>query len=169
MGTSFVTLSREPSEDERGFWISDSMLELWLRLLALHLPEPTDVGETARTPTAQGAAAIRDQWLLASRGYFNGCVPHGMGDACLTEDGRAVVRAAIEGLLTSLQQSEAPLDAATLNLFGMQGSFERPIERKWLREVGYAFVDLLDGKITGLASSAEVMPGSVPYERGMVR
>src|SRR5262249_50741042 len=45
MGTTFVTLSHESSGKERGFWMRDEMLEVWLRLLALHLPEPTDSGE----------------------------------------------------------------------------------------------------------------------------
>lgn len=65
MGTTFVTLDPSP-----GFWMSDSMLELWLRLLALHLPEPTDEEAEAAT------LPIRNQWLLASRGYFTGHVPH---------------------------------------------------------------------------------------------
>ena len=137
----------------------DGMLELWLRLLALHLPEPTNGGEHQATPT------VRDRWLLASRGYFNGCIPHGMEDACVTDEGRAVVRLAIDSLLAALQRTKTPLDADTLNLLGIEGQFTGPIERKWLQEVGYAFLDLLDGKIACVASSTDVMPGSKPYER----
>ena len=109
MGTTFVTLSRETSGKDPGFWMRDGMLELWLRLLALHLPEPTDGGEH------QATLKIRNQWLLASRGYFVGCVPHGMEDACATQEGRAVVRMAVDSLLAALQQTKVPLDAATLN------------------------------------------------------
>ena len=110
MGTTFVTLSREASGKEPGFWMRDSMLELWLRLLALHLPEPTDSGQHRAT------LAIRNQWLLASRGYFGGCVPHGMEEACATPEGRNVVRDAIDSLLGALQRASAPLDAGTLDL-----------------------------------------------------
>jgi hypothetical protein len=160
MGTTFVTLSRETSGKELGFWMRDGMLELWLRMLALHLPEPTDSGEHRAT------LEIRNRWLLASRGYFVGCVPHGMEDACGTAEGRAVVRMAIDSLLGELQQTKTSLDADTLNLLGIEGGqFTAPIERKWLQEIGHAFLDLLDGKISCVPSSTEVMPGSKPYKR----
>jgi hypothetical protein len=162
MGTTFVTLSRETSGKEPGFWMRDGMLELWLRLLALHLPEPTDSGEH------QATLKIRKQWLLASRGYFNGCVPHGMEDACATPEGKAVVRMALDSLLAALQQAKTPLDADTLNLLGIEeGQFTAPIERKWLEDVGHAFLDLLDGNISCVPSSTEVMPGSKPYKRSI--
>src|SRR5262249_11537558 len=125
IGTTFVTLSRETPGNEPGFWMHDGMLELWLRLLALHLPEPTDSGETQATPE------IRNLWQLASRGYFVGCVPHGMEDACATQEGRAVVRMAIDSLVAALGQAETPLDADTRNLLGIEGWFTAPIERKW--------------------------------------
>ena len=47
MGTSFVSISGH------GFWIQDSLLELWLRLLALHIEDPVESGGLATT--------IRDQ------------------------------------------------------------------------------------------------------------
>jgi hypothetical protein len=163
MGTTFVTLSRDVSGNEPGFWMRDALLELWLRLLALHLPEPTDSGEY------QATLKIRNQWLLASRGYFGGCVPHGMEDACETQEGRTVVRLAIDSLLAALRCANAPLDADTLNLLGIEGGcFGRPIERQWLQEIGHAFLDLLDGKISGVSSSADVMPGSRPYKRNVI-
>lgn len=159
MGTTFVTLSREVSGKEPGFWMRDGMLEVWLRLLALHLPEPNDNGDH------QATLPIRNQWLLASRGYFGGCVPHGMEDACATQPGRDVVRIAIDSLLGAIGQSPKPLDSDTLNLLGIEGIQFAPIERNLLQEVGYAFLDLLDGRITGTASSTDVMPGSKPYSR----
>ena len=135
------------------------MLELWLRLLALHLPDATTSDEYDATNE------IQNKWLLASRGYCTGCVPHGMNDICATQQGRAVVHSAIDSLLTALRQTAMPLDADTLNLLGIEGQFTAPVERKWLEEIGYAFLDLLAGKITGTAASTEVMPGSKPYQR----
>jgi hypothetical protein len=158
MGTTFVTLSREFSEKETGFWMRDGMLEIWLRLLALHLPEPTDSGEHRTT------IEIRNRWLLASRGYFGGCVPHSLGDACATPEGRAVVRCAIDSVLAALGKGSTPLDAGTLDLLGIEGVQFASIERRWLQEIGQAFIDLLDGKITCIVSSTEVMPGSKPYK-----
>ena len=35
MGTTFIRLG------EHGFWVRDSLLELWLRLAALHIKDPT--------------------------------------------------------------------------------------------------------------------------------
>ena len=145
---------------EPGFWMNDGMLELWLRLLALHLPEPNDYGEHAAT------LDIRNRWLLASRGYFGGCVPHDMEFACSTPEGRDVVRKAIDSLLCELCRVDSPLDAATINLLGIEGGqFCSSIERSCLKDVAYAFIDLLDGKIKGKASPAEVMPGTKPYRR----
>lgn len=158
MGTTFVTLSREVSGNEPGFWMRDGMLEIWLRLLALHMPEPTDGGEH------QATLEIRNQWLLASRGYFVGCVPHGMEEACATPEGRAVIRSGINSLLAALQKGSTALDAGTLDLLGIEGIQFAPIERRWLQEIGQAFIDLLDGKITCTASSTDVMPGSKPYK-----
>lgn len=157
MGTTFVTLTDSSSGEQPGFWMNDGMLELWLRLLALHLPEPTGSGEFAAT------REIRNQWLLASRGYFMGCIPHGMEEACATPEGRTVVRMAIESLLTAFQRTPEPLDAATLGLLGFEHGYGRSIERPRLEDVGHAFLDLLDGKISCLASSTDVMPGSTPY------
>ena len=159
MGTTFVTLTCGVSGKEPGFWMNDGMLELWLRLLALHLPEPTNDGEHRAT------IEIRNKWLLASRGYFVGCVPHDMEEACATQEGRAVIRIAIDSLLAALRQTTTPLHADTLNLLAIEGQFTAPLERKWLEEIGHAFLDLLDGKISCVSASTEVMPGSKPYKR----
>lgn len=156
MGTTFVTITEGSSG--AGFWMRDDMLELWLRLLALHLPEPNNKGEH------RASIEIRNKWLLASRFYFMGCVPHGLEEACATAEGRAVVREAIASLMAALGRSNAPLDPPALNLLGFSGwDFSQTIERKWLHEIGQAFLDLLDGKITCTARSTEIIPGSIPY------
>jgi|SRR5579862_6856646 len=163
MGTTFVTLARETSGSEPGFWMRDGMLELWLRLLALHLPEPTNIGEH------QASIEIRNRWLLASRGYFGGCVPHNMEEACSTQAGCDVVRIAINSLLGALDLAPKSLDSDTLDLLGVEGVRFATIERRSLQEIGHAFLDLLDGKITCTASSTDVMPGSKPYKSALQR
>lgn len=159
MGTSFVTITDGTAGTEPGFWMRDEMLELWLRLLALHLPEPTDAGENTATPE------IRNKWLLASRGYFNGCVPHAMEFACSTPERMAVVRAAIKSLMANIDKSDAALSADTLNLLGNDGYNYFDLDRNRLRDIGLAFIDLLDGRINQTAHSTDVMPGSKPYVR----
>ena len=159
MGTSFVTITDGTSGSEPGFWMRDEMLELWLRLLALHLPEPTNAGGNSSTPE------IRDRWLLASRGSFNGCVPHDMAFACATPERMKVVRAATKSLMANLDKSDSVLFANTLNLLGNEGYTYSDLDRNRLRDVGFAFIDLLDGRIDQTAHSTDVMPGSKPYVR----
>ena len=160
MGTSFVTITDGNTGDEPGFWMRDSMLELWLRLLVLHLPEPTDKGCHQSTP------GIRSRWMLASTGYFSGCVPHDMEFACSTVDGRTAVVTAVQSLMKSLNKHDSALDPNMLNLLGNKGVvFNQPIDRERLRDIGQAFLDLIDGRFVGTARSTDVMPGSKPYVR----
>jgi len=129
----------------------DGMLELWLRLLALHLEDPS--GQTR-------LREIRDNWLLASRGYFSGHVPVGLDDAVSTTEGCAFVVAAIESLIRTLKKGPAKLDHHTLNLLGFEGSeFTHDVERERLIEIGDAFLALIAGEIRSDASSTEFMPG----------
>jgi hypothetical protein len=159
MGTTFITLTSISTAQDLGFWMRDNVLELWLRLLALHLPEPKDNGEHQTT------FAIRNRWLLASRYSYVGCVPHGMEEVCATSEGRQVVRLAIESLLAALDRAPVTFDPQTLNLLGMADDLMliAPIERRALQGIGQAFLDLLDGKINGTCSSTAIMPGSKPY------
>lgn len=160
MGTTFVTLTHGATGSERGFWMRDELLELWLRLLALHLPEPTDSGEH------RASIEIRSRWLLASRGGFTGCIPHCLEDACATPEGREVVRLAIDSLLLALGRAPATLDAGVLGLLGIEGYRAEALDRQMLQDIGAAFADLIGGKVAGTASSTAVMPGSKPYQRG---
>ncbi len=161
MGTSFVYITpvSQSGADTFGFWIHDSILALWLRLLALHLPNPHDDG------TYKVSLDIRNQWLVASLGCFQGCVPHGMEDACATSEGREVVRIAIKSLNDALEVIDNPIPKDALNLLGIEGIvFEAPEEKKRIQEIGYAFLDLLDGKLTStVSSSSGISPGTIPY------
>jgi hypothetical protein len=160
MGTTFVTICKGTSGDEPGFWVRDEMLALWLRLLALHLPEPYDQGEHAAA-----TLAIRNRWLLASRFYFGGCTPYDMDTACANLESRQVVRLAIDSLMAALNRSNVPLQADTINLLAIGDCKIVDVERDWLRDIGYAFIDLLEGRITATARSTDIMPGSKPYTR----
>ena len=161
MGTSFVSVN-----GEHGFWMRDSTLELWLRLLTLHIPEPTDNDSPA---THQLTRQIRDQWLLASKGYFGGCVPDGMEDAASTEQGSRIVRAAIQSLLRALESAPQLLNKDVLNLLGIEGVTFFDMETYRLVEVGHAFLGLLNGEIKGTASSTAFMPGSTPVPNQSLR
>jgi hypothetical protein len=148
VGTTFVSIGG------RGFWINDGILELWLRLLALHVEDPVESGSLATN--------IRDQWLLASRGFCTGCVPQGLEEAVSTPEGEARVRAAIRSLLDDLKSAPSYLSKGELNLMGFAVTFLDDIEKWRLVEVGRAYLDLLDGQITSGPSDASFMPGSRP-------
>lgn len=130
----------------------DSVLELWLRLLALQLNSPSDA-----------AIAYQRYWMTASCGAFNGCVPDHLNEIDDFADGREVVRRAIHDLLEILSRSDAPWNADTLDLLGMNGY--EGVERNALKEVAFAFLDLLDGRITRTLTAEEAMPGTKPYRR----
>lgn len=137
----------------RGFWVQDSVLELWLRLLALHIEDPPKSGSVA--------THIRDQWLLGSRGQYIGCIPVDLDEALATAEGAVLVRAAVHSLLAALAAAPSHLGHDALNLMGFSGGvFTAPIETRRLPQVGGAFLDLLDGKINADASDTSFMPGS---------
>ena len=135
--------------------MSDGILELWLRLLALHIEEPTLTDATSL------GRKIRDQWLLASRGFFMGCIPVNLDEAVSTPESRALVVAAIESLICAAKKAPAGLDYHTLNLLGfVNGEFTRNFESERLVEIGEAFLALIAGEIHSDATSTEFMPGS---------
>ncbi len=147
MGSSFVGISG------RGFWVQDSLLELWLRLLALHIDDPAE--------SDVAAGIIRDQWLLASRGYFSGCVPHGLEEAVSTTEGAALVRAAVGSLLEALAMAPSGLGKDVLNLMGFSGGpFTGDVATQGLIEISIAFLGLLDGDVTAGPDDRSLTSGS---------
>lgn len=152
MGSSFVTC-----DDEHGFWMRDEVLELWLRLLALHIPEPSD---DAPETTRRISRSIRDGWLLNSRGWFNGFVCAGLVSAVATAEGSSVVRSAIASLRTALRRQPPTLSKSVLNLLGFEYDFSQDFETRRLVDVADAFLELLDGRVTDTASDTSRMPGT---------
>ncbi|MCB9683422.1 MAG: hypothetical protein H6735_00110 [Alphaproteobacteria bacterium] len=147
MGSSFVDI------DGRGFWVQDGILELWLRLLALHLEEP-GLDQRRGSPVLK----TRDQWLLISKVHFNGCVPVCLGEAVQDDEGRRVVMAGIRSLITALRRAPPVLDRGPLNLLGHQNGGWNDIETSKLLEIGEAFLDLVERGIGADASSARMLP-----------
>src|SRR5262249_52171129 len=107
MGTTFISVRGN------GFWMRDSLLELWLRLVSLHVEDHVDRDCVAHQ--------IRDEWLLASRGHFTGCVPVHLEENIATEEGRTIVVTAIQSLSAALKVVPPWLDFNVLNLMGMTG------------------------------------------------
>jgi len=104
---------------------------------------------------------FRDDWLLASRGYFLGCIPHNLEQTVSTAEGRAIALRAIDSLKAALEAGPALVDHGTLNLLGFyEGNFVRGVETSRLIEVANAFKDLIAGRIECDVTSTAFMPGS---------
>lgn len=145
MGTTLVCINEEPLS---GFWMRDPLLELWLRLATLHIDDPTEPGL---------ANTIRDQWHLASRGFFNGCVPHGLEEFGNMAEGRRILGQAIGTLGRRLAPLDGALDARFLAILGC-GNWQRDVEVWRLKEVNRAMLDLLKGEIRFDPSSTSSCP-----------
>ena len=77
-----------------------------------------------------------------------------------SQEGETLVRAAIHSLLESLKAAPSHLSKDVFNLMGFTGgTFTADIETRRLVEVGHAYLDLLDGKITAGPSDTSFMPG----------
>ena len=153
MGTSYVNIG------QAGFWMRDAVLELWLRLLALHLPEP---GVNDTTKQAELARTIRDAWLFTSRGWCNGCVDPDLERFARTDSGKSIILAAMDSLRKRLRKAPDQLNKDVLNLLGWDGiEYMHDFETQRLLQVESAFRDLIEGRITDTIQPTEFMPGSV--------
>jgi hypothetical protein len=145
MGSTYITF-KNPALDQNlggGFWMRDGLLEVWLRLLSLHVEVPVINGAVIRESLA---TSIRDQWLLASGGHFIGCIPHGLEEAASTPEGKAIIRTAVLSLLEALSKTGDWIAKDTLNLMGIEGEFEADLKISDFIGIGRTFLDLLDGK-----------------------
>jgi hypothetical protein len=146
MSTSFVSIGGN------GFWMNDSILELFLRLVSLHIEDPKEA--------ASAAHKIRDGWLFASRGYCTGFCPVDLEEHTNTSEGKTIVLAAIESLLKALKDGPTTLDKDVLNILGMSGEFTQNFESARLIDVGESFAALIHGHSFGGPGSGSPMPGS---------
>jgi len=143
MGSTFVTLGRDASgnpasgETQVGFWMQDSILEIWLRLLALHIREPQEYGDIANV--------IRNQWLFASRHHFMGCVPHFLEEATSSTEGFSLVVDAVQSLSVALASATGHICGESLSLLCFESEMG-DVEIAVLRDVAAAFRDLLNRK-----------------------
>ncbi|PQO37955.1 hypothetical protein [Blastopirellula marina] len=153
MGRTFVTI-----DQEHGFWVNDSFLELALRLLLLHLEHSP--GDDAP------CHAIRKKWHLASTGFFNGHVPDALDFAVSTEEGRAATLKAMRSLVNGLNDSPELLSKDVLNLLWQDQYCEwgKDVETRMLLEVVHAMIGLVEGGISTTAMTSDGLPRP-PHKR----
>ena len=125
---------------EFGFWVINEQLDLFYRLLALHIDEP------APEDVNSEAYIIRNILLLESKLGFQNFAPSGFEEVAPTESAKAIVIFAVTSLLEALNKI-AKIDGPTLNLLGMSDEFVGELNPKTYIEIGNAFIDLLKGRI----------------------
>jgi hypothetical protein len=140
--------------EQSGFWMHDTILELWLRWAALHIDDQCADPALARR--------IRDQWLLASRGLCRGTVPLDLVADTATGPGRDIVLGAAASLLKSLREGPPVLSRDVINLMGMSGKFMNDVETHRLIEVSESIIGWIGGKAFGGNVDHSFMPGSSP-------
>lgn len=147
MGTSFVSIG------DKGFWMRDAVLCLWLRMVALQI----ECGGN----DADALTRLRNEWMLQSQIAVPGVVATNLDTIADDETAKQAVSAAIHRVLKSLSAFGDAVEPETLNLLGLD-VWAQPEETSRLRTIGTAFLDLLEGKITTEADSTDFMPGSKP-------
>jgi len=102
---------------------------------------------------------LRDRWLLASAGYFNGCVSASL-DEFLTNDDRVSVIIRVSGRsIQSLRAFGAFVPEAFLNALNItQFTADWPIE--WFERIADTFILLLRGELTSDASTSPTLPAT---------
>ena len=144
MGTSFVTLSSsrkvgpDGSAVRNGIWVNDSILQLLLRLLALHIPEPPPGA------ALDDSRDVRDRWLLASGVSFPGCVPHDLEVIAMTRTGLSVARSALISLTSALDDMSPRLSGQLFSLLGMGEPIGKDLSTDDLKAIASDIVGLID-------------------------
>lgn len=146
MGSSFTEFRGN------GFWSRDFLLEVWLRVLSLHLDDDVHL------PGWQHD--LRDKWLLASAGFFSGCIYPALDEFLTDSDRIAAILRASDRSIKSLRAFGDYVPAAFLNALGIKGIFtsDQPIE--YYELIANRFNALLRGELTTDASTSPVLPAT---------
>ena len=121
----------------QGFWSRDVQLELWLRLLALNLPD-------ALVPGWQ--KDLQHEWFFWSSGRCNGFVSAQLDT--LSDDPEKVVTVlrSARKTLDLIRACGECIPSSFLNLLGISGSFEQEFPTRLIIETGEQFMAILENK-----------------------
>jgi hypothetical protein len=147
MGRSFVS-----ADNEHGFWMHDTTHELWLFILANRLPTTFD--------PASKAAAMRTQWIDASKIHAGGIVFDDLSEFASDIEGRSLIREAVQSLRETLTKAPERIDPTALLLFHEEFAFGGPLLRSRLLETADAWLKLLDAQVTTKAKDGWFVPAS---------
>lgn len=145
-------ISLEDGSDRPGFWVIDRFLEVYLRFLLQHLENSPEADSPSH--------AIREQWHLASTGYFGGFVPHGFEEAVGTPEGERITLAAIHSLTAALKNAPEKLSKDVINLLWQDQYivWDEDVETSGLVQISEALIALIEGRITTTAEEADLVP-----------
>jgi hypothetical protein len=147
MTTSFVNIR------DKGFWMQDSLLCLWMRLVALHIECGSNGADTL--------TRLRNEWMLQSGIAVPGVVVTDLNSVADDNAAKQAISAAIHMVLSTLPAFDEAIGPKTLNLLGV-GRWNQSIETSRLVEIARAFLDLLQGRIETESNRTDFMPGSRP-------
>lgn len=123
---------------------------MWLRVLSLHL------GDDVHKPGWQHD--LRDQWLLASTGYFSGCISPSL-DEFLTDEGCvAAILQASERCIISLRAFGPNVPATFLNALGFANPFAEDLPIEWFDLIAGRFTALCAGSLLQMSQRARCCP-----------
>ena len=143
MGHSIVAI------DGNGFQTKDHWLELWLRMLALHLQPLLPRAWDEATERELRLHELRDIWLLYTDQPQNGCVMAAEERIVEHDDVRCAVLEAARLVLEKLRASGPVIDRARLDFVIRDHGWLRDPPTEPVIRVGEAFVRLLEGEADG--------------------
>ncbi|BDS07412.1 hypothetical protein NT6N_24520 [Oceaniferula spumae] len=143
MGNSYVTFQN------LSFRSRDTLLELWLRLLALNLPDDQYKPKT-------WIHELRNEWLFQASGLWNGVISPQLDKFCTTQERIEVVLATSNRLMVRLKACGDVVGSRELGLLGL-GSFEVDYPVHYFEQMHERFEALLLGQ--PLPPTPKVIPG----------
>ena len=103
---------------------------------------------------------LRDKWLLASAGYFSGCISPCL-DEFLTDSNRVqTILQVSERAVRSLRGFGVYVPATFLNALGITGPFAADLPIDWFELMHSRFTSLLRGELATDASTSSVLPAT---------
>ncbi len=147
MGTSFTAFQG------RGFWASDSSLEVWLYLLASEINSMLDVPDWL--------AQAQDEWLMMAQVGLVGSIHADLDGLLTTPQKKEQVIKLAQQTITSLEAHGPLLSQERLNAMNTGGSgsyFTRDVETDLFLQIGKAFVSLLKGELSTDSSTSPTLP-----------
>ena len=138
----------------RGFWARDTPLELWLRLVTLHLRYRVWVEDAAFRD-------LRETWLIATSGC-QGCVGESanLNRVLFNDDLVKIAVEASEETLKTIERLGPKLDHKYLNALGLPGTFMADLDAWKVVQVGEYFVRLLRGELQWEVRSSPLLPAA---------